>query len=58
MNNLSDLIYNLTDRLEYAPSDRSLADMSDDELHELAERMSQTTGYACGRRLNRILIHT
>ena len=44
MNNLSDLIYNLTDRLEYDPSDWSLADMSDDELHELAERMSQTTG--------------
>ena len=44
MNNLSDHIYNLTDRLEYDPSDRSLADMSDDELHELAERMSQTTG--------------
>jgi hypothetical protein len=42
MNNFPDHIYNLTDHLEIDPSGWSLADMSDDELHELAELMSQT----------------
>jgi hypothetical protein len=44
MNNFPDLIYNPIDRLEYDLLDWFLANMSDDELHELAERMSQTTG--------------